>query len=747
MVDDTVVAIDGSMAAIVPASQNGVIAGDPSMTPYRTAEHSRAGSMKEGEYDYNDYPPMPSHSYTIERQGEERSNLHHGTWINDMPHREYAYSYYPPMSSNGYGYNNYPPMQSTSYWVKHQGGKRSILRHSKNGSTWINEVPHREYGYNYYPPRSPNSYKIKHLDEERRNLHHSRSGGTLIDDVYHRDYYNDKDLQTPSTYREGSMTPVDDTQGPEYLSPVKFIPIFFGLCLVVFMISLDNTVVATAQVPIVNEIGGQANIAWLPTTFLIGQASFSILFGQILAHFSSKYVFMVALFLFELGSLVSGIAPNMGAVLAGRTVSGVGAAGIFMTSMQILAETTTVTARAQYMGILGALFAISMVAGPLIGGALSDNVTWRWVFYLNLPIGGAASLAVAFLFKSRPPLGSTKGKSAGVMERLLKMDIIGAVLFTGLVCMLVIPIQQAHQNGWKSITTWAPIAFASVVAILSGLWFKCLGEQRALVPIRLFKDANFIGCAILSFFTFWNSITFTYLIPLFFQTVRGRSATLAGLDMLAFMITLAIVSLFTGILAKNTGHYYPQTVFGPLFGVAGAALLYFQKVDSPLGFQIGTQILLGLGIGTVIQQPILTVQANISDRKLLAKATAFIVFAQRLGGGIGSSVSGAILSAQFPHLVRKMLPAGTNYSKFAHVTPEQVYHLPHGPERDAMLQALTKTMTYIFIGGVPVFALIWIANLILVRIKNIKTQKVTYKIDILRSILCLPAKRRNTPRA
>ncbi|PWN37257.1 MFS general substrate transporter [Meira miltonrushii] len=650
VVDNTVIAIDGSMAAIVPASQNGVIAGEPSSTPQdRTAVHSRAASIKD---DDRQHPPMP-----------------------------------------------------------------------------------------------PNLDVIKHLGEDGRVLHHSRSGGTLINDVHHKDNYNEKDPETPSVDREGSITTVDETQGPEYLSPVKFIPIFFGLCLVVFMISLDNTVVATAQVPIVNDIGGQANIAWLPTTFLIGQASFSILFGQILAFFSSKYVFMVALFLFELGSLVSGVAPNMGAVLAGRTVSGVGAAGIFMTSMQILAETTTVTARAQYMGILGALFAISMVAGPLIGGALSDHVTWRWVFYINLPIGGAAWLAVAFLFKSRPPLGSNKAQPIKVMERLQKMDIIGTVLFTGLVCMLVIPIQQAHQNGWKSITTWAPIAFASVVAILSGLWFKYLGEQRALVPLRLFKDANFVGCAILSFFTFWNSITFTYLIPLFFQTVRGRSATLAGVDMLAFMITLAIVSLFTGILAKNTGHYYPQTVFGPLFGVAGAALLYFQKVDSPLGFQIGTQILLGLGIGTVIQQPILTVQANITDRRLLAKATAFIVFSQRLGGGIGSSVSGAILSAQFPHLVRTMLPAGTDLSRYARITPEQVYQLPHGPERDAILQALTKTMTYIFIGGVPVFALIWIANLILVRIKNIKTQKVTRKIDILRFILRLPVKQTDSSKA
>ncbi|MCO5585384.1 hypothetical protein L7F22_039317 [Adiantum nelumboides] len=312
VVDNTVIAIDGSMAAIVPASQNGVIAGEPSSTPQdRTAVHSRAVSIKEGEDVDKDHqqPPMPS-------------NL-------DL-----------------------------------------IKFHKQLGN-----------------------------EEEERVLHHSRSGGTLI---------NDQIEEGEKTYskhtKEGSIKSSieDETQGPEYLTSIKFIPIFFGLCLVVFMISLDNTVVATAQVPIVNQIGGQAEIAWLPTTFLIGQASFSILFGQILAHFSSKYVFMIALFLFELGSLVSGIGPNMGAVLAGRTVSGVGAAGVVPTlnnGNQVAAvrpksvrQTLPAIAVAAFAAFGGLLFGYDT---GTISGVIGSNTFKQDFGYPDPAKGGAYELGTS----------------------------------------------------------------------------------------------------------------------------------------------------------------------------------------------------------------------------------------------------------------------------------------------------------------------------------------------------------------
>lgn len=543
------------------------------------------------------------------------------------------------------------------------------------------------------------------------------------------------------TPKEGKAAAIDNIQGPEILPLRRFLPIFAGLMLAVFVVSIDNTVVATAQVRIAEELNGQTAIAWLPTTFLIGQASFSIFFGQTLAIFSSKSIWLVSLFLFELGSVVSGVAPNMNAMLAGRTVSGVGAAGIFMSAMQILAETTAVTARAQYMGILGALFSISMVAGPLIGGALTDHVTWRWVFYINLPIGAAAWLLTMFLFPWRAPLGVDKSVRTSLWSKVKHIDIVGTTLFTGLVCMLVIPIQQAHENGWTTVKTWAPIAFSIVVIGLCAAWFRYLGEQRSLMPLRLFGDLNFVGCAALSFFTFWNAITYTYLFPLFYQTVRGHSATQSGVDMLALMITLALCSLLTGVIAKNTGHYYPQTLIGPLFGIAGAAVLYFQRVDSSLGYQVGTQILIGMGTGAVIQMPILTVQANIEDRRLLAKATSFIVFSQRLGGGVGSSVSGAIVAAQFPIKVGQYLPAGSDAARYARLTPEMAYQLPLGPQRDAILRALTRVISYVYVGGVPVFAVVWLLIIFTVRIKNIKTQKVTRKSDLFRQLFCIPRTR------
>lgn len=165
-------------------------------------------------------------------------------------------------------------------------------------------------------------------------------------------------------------------------------------------------------------------------------------------------VYLFNLFFFEVGSLVSALAPTMGTVLAGRTISGVGAAGLFMGAIQILAESTTIEARAIYMGMLGMLFTVSMIVGPIIGGALS-KVTWRWIFYINLPIGGAAFVLVAFIFNARPALGTSKSNPLSLTARLRRLDIVGTALLAGFVCMIIIPISEAQNNGWGSAATWA----------------------------------------------------------------------------------------------------------------------------------------------------------------------------------------------------------------------------------------------------------------------------------------------------
>lgn len=271
-------------------------------------------------------------------------------------------------------------------------------------------------------------------------------------------------------------------------------------------------------------------------------------------------------------------------------------------------------------------------------------------------------------------------------------------------------------------------------------WLKYAGESHGLVPLRLFRDLSFVGCSLTSFATFWNAILFMYMIPYFFETVRGHSATKSGLDMLALMIPVAVGSLLSGVITRKTGHYYPQLLLCPPLGIAGAAIVHSTPPSGSMGLQIGGQILLGLGIGPVIQGPILVVQANTVDRKLIAKATAMTAFAQRLGGGIGSSVAGAMLYGQLPSHVRAALPAGADLDQYLPLDPTAFFHMQAGPVRDALLRGLTNTINDIYLLGIPMFAICSIAIITLVPIKNITTHKRWHKQDVARKMLCLPAR-------
>lgn len=221
-----------------------------------------------------------------------------------------------------------------------------------------------------------------------------------------------------------------------------------------------------------------------------------------------------------------------------------------------------------------------------------------------------------------------------------------------------------------------------------------------------------LGCAFVSFCGYWNAIEFIYMIPYYYQTVRGSSPTKAGVDMLAMMITLAICSLGSGIAARKTGHYYPYMPLAAIFGMIGAGLMSNLDADSSSGFRIGTQILIGASLGPLLQTPLLAVQANTKDKTMISRATAAVSVSQRLGGSLGASVAGTILFNQLPVQVMKRLPAAVPY---VNVDPTAIYHLPLDPMRDAYLAGLTNVIDAIFISGLPVYFLAFVGVITLVR--------------------------------
>jgi MFS family permease len=435
-------------------------------------------------------------------------------------------------------------------------------------------------------------------------------------------------------------------------------------------------------------------------------------FPQILQLCPSKYVYLVSLFIFELGSLICGVAKSMGTLIAGRTVAGIGAAGLFMACFQILIETTSMTNRAMYMGFIGAIFGISTIAAPSIGGALSQQVSWRWCFYINLPCAVVAAAGIIFILKTTKPLGTHLHKSFTWKEKLEEIDFVGTTLLSGFFVMIVIPIQQSTTNGWNTARTIAPLVCSLLVLPLIYLWFRYIGEERALMPIGLLKDKNLIGCCLTSFFSYWNVIVVIYIIPFMFQTVKGSSPEKAGVELLPLLIPMAIGSVIVGVFAKKFGQYYPFFLIGITFGSVGAGLAWHLTADSRSSYQIGTQILLGLSVGPLIQMPILAAQANTKKKVLMSKANGMVVVASRLGGGIGVGVANAILYSQLPIQIQKRLPAGIIYK---YVEPTEIYQMPLGPIRDAMLAGLTYTIRIVYVTAVPIYFLALLAVLLFIK--------------------------------
>lgn len=556
-----------------------------------------------------------------------------------------------------------------------------------------------------------------------------------------KDHHEDEGDTTDDTVEKKADANDDDIQKPEILSRRRFLPLYIGMLFSVTLLSLDNTIVATAQVPIVESLGGEALITWLPTTFLLGQCSFSLFFGQILTVFPSKLVFLYVIALFELGSLVSALAHNMAAMLAGRTLSGIGAAGIFMCVQQIMIETTTLATRAAYAGLLGSVFAISMVAGPLIGGSLADSVGWRWCFYINLPVGGVTIAAIVLLFNVRPALGMSRSNPPPLLTRLGRLDWVGLTLLTGIVCMVIVPMQQSQVNGWASAATLAPICLTPVVGVLTAFWFQYRqrkDETCVLLPTRLFADANYLGCGLATFFSFWIAIEFIYLIPLYYQAVLGHSALKSGVDMLGLVLTFGLSATVGGILTKMSGHYYPQLLLCPLIGILASGLMYNIKLHSSSGYHVGTQILLGLALGPMVQSPMIAAQANCPDKRLVARAMALIAFGQRFGGGVGASLTGAMLAAQLPHQIRHELRAiHVDPQPYVNISYSAIRTLPAGPIRDALLRALNQLTDDINLAGIPLFAALFFVVIFMIRIRNIKTDKPMHKRDILHAVLHL----------
>nr|GAT60406.1 major facilitator superfamily protein [Mycena chlorophos] len=403
----------------------------------------------------------------------------------------------------------------------------------------------------------------------------------------------------------------------------RLLVVFPAMLLSILLIALDQTILATAlpriastilatALPrIASDFGAFSLQGWVSSSFVLAQTVFVPFFGQNIRLFPAKWILVYGIVTFEVGSLVCGVAHGANQLIAGRAVSGMGAAAIYVATIQILAQATRLEDRPRMFAALGSVFAVSSIVGPLVGGAFTQKVSWRWCFYVNLPIGGVSLLAVLLLLKAAPPMGVdpdvAKNPWAAALRRI---DWIGAVLIAGTVTTLMLSLQWGgNTKPWGDKDVIICFVFAGVLAVVFVLWQRRKGDT-ALIPPAIFHSVSMYAIIFYCMLTRFSLLIFSYYIPIFYQADRNYSALRSGVDLLPFSMGGVFSIIGSAQITSRTGYYWMWLVISPLFLALGSGLLYTVSASTSSGTIIGFQILAGIGTGLSMQSTLLAIQAE-----------------------------------------------------------------------------------------------------------------------------------------
>lgn len=487
--------------------------------------------------------------------------------------------------------------------------------------------------------------------------------------------------------------PLDSVATPAApMSHREIVLVFVSLMLGMFLASLDQTIVATALPTIVGELGGLEHLAWVVTAYLLTSTASAPLYGKLSDLYGRKIMFQGAISIFLVGSVLSGLSQSMAQLIAFRAVQGIGAGGLMVMALTIIGDILSPRERGRYQGYMGSVFAVSSVGGPLLGGFFVDNLDWRWVFYINLPIGLLALMATA-RFLHLP-----------VQRRQRKIDYLGAVLLvTGVSTALLVTVWGGSEYAWTSPLI---IGLGLAAAVLLGLFL--VQEQRApepILPLRLFRNRVFAVTSATGFIVGVAMFGGIIFLPLFLQVVTGVSATDSGLLLVPLMAGILTTSIVSGRRITAHGRYKRYPIAGTAIAAAGLYLLSTMTPETPVAITSLYMLVLGSGLGLVMQVLVIAVQ-NAVDMDDLGVATSSATFFRSLGGSFGTALFGAVLSSRLAVEVADRFPDGVGSVPLGELTgsPAMIAQLP-AAVRQPLVEALSISITGVFAVAVP-FALV-----------------------------------------
>jgi EmrB/QacA subfamily drug resistance transporter len=414
----------------------------------------------------------------------------------------------------------------------------------------------------------------------------------------------------------------------------RILAIYSGLMVALLLAALDQTIVATALPKVVSDLGGITQYTWVFTAYMLGSTVTVPLYGKLGDVHGRKPLFIVAIVIFLVGSALCGAAQNMWQLVIFRAVQGIGAGGLFPLTLAMVAMIVPPRDRGRYQGLIGSVFAGASIVGPLVGGFIVDNASWRWIFYVNLPIGGLALVVILLTMPKRR------------YKQEHSIDWLGAAVLAAATTALLLGLVWAgNEYPWGSPEVIIALTAAAVLAVVFAFIERDVPEP--ILPFNLLRNqtvASSVACMALVGAAMFGTISF---VPLFVQGVIGTSATSSGIVLTPLILAAVVTSFISGQIVSRTGRYRPNTLIGPVILGAGMLLLWRMSIHTTNAEAARNMVVAGIGLGMMMQIFVLSVQNSV-PRAAMGTATALTQFSRSIGATLGVTLLGVIVNQNLP---------------------------------------------------------------------------------------------------